>query len=121
MPQSPSGQALQRGPECLAVTAQPVLALRNLSLLNGSNQDACLLQLPELLGEDLVSNALNGPAKLPEAPRSVFQFEKNKRLPLPSDDVDRGLHGTLFNAHAGSLSLPTHKFVRSCQTAGGSL
>ena len=65
--------------------------------------DRVALELTELLGQHLLSNASDLPLQLTVTLRPLLQVVKDYRLPLSADDVDRRLDGTLLERHVFHL------------------
>jgi hypothetical protein len=81
---------VQDGAKSLSVRGEFVLGAENGFFVDGALEDAGLLELAELLGEDLVRGLGDAAAKLAEAKLAVLELVEDERLPLASDDAKRG-------------------------------
>ena len=90
----PRRHFVQDGTEAGPERRQAVLHLQMRLTHDGTGHQSIAFQLAQLLNQYLVGHIRHRPLKIVEAPRSAaFQQPQNQRLPLPTDDVDRELHG----------------------------
>ena len=62
--------------------------------VDGSGQQAAVLHLPELSGQDLLAHAVDGAFQLAEALRTGEQIPQDQHLPFVADERQRGLYRT---------------------------
>ena len=112
----PRRHFVQDGTQAGTERRQAVLHLQMWLTHHRAGHESIAFQLAQLLNQYLVGHLRHRPLKIVEAPRSAaFQQPQNQRLPLPTDDVDRELHGARIRV----LSTRRHPRLLAVRNAPG--